>query len=102
MAKQLINTRETKDKLIVQLNSLLNVQHIEKIYGALVKLDFKKPLVEFQVQEDNQMDMAFVQVLISLKKSYFTKNQKIRLKGPLDETQKSVILGSLPDIKIAT
>ncbi len=102
MAKQLINTKETKEKLTVQLNSLLNVQHIEEIYNSLVKLDFNKPLIEFQVQEDNQMDMAFVQVLISLKKSHLTKKQKIRLKGPLDEKQKSVILGSLSDIKIAT
>ncbi len=102
MTTNLVKTKQTKEKLIVQLNGSLSVQYIDQIHKELKKLEYKKPTIEFQVIKDNKIDLAFVQILISLKNSSLIKNQKIRIKGSLNDVQKSLILGSLPDINIAT
>lgn len=102
MEKQNIQTKRTEKKLVVNFYQSIDVQHINGIFEVLNNLDYDKPVVELIFSEDATIDLSFIQILISLKNTKLSSEQKITLKGPLTSMQKSVILSAVKDIKIAT
>lgn len=97
-----ITTQKIKNKLVIQIDQSARVQNIASVHGELQKLKYDKPVIEVEIGKNTDIDLSFIQILVSLKQSILTNEQKITLKGPLTEIQKNVILGSLKDIKIAT
>jgi hypothetical protein len=102
MAKQAIHIKRTKNDLTVTINQQTTVQYISKIFEKLQATKFDRENIIFVLPQDTEPDLAFVQMLVSLKKSKLEENQKITLKAPLDATKKSVILDSLNEIQLAT
>ncbi|PLX17952.1 MAG: hypothetical protein C0599_12965 [Salinivirgaceae bacterium] len=102
MTKQAITIKRTKKDLTVTINQQTTVQYIRDIFNKLKSTKFDRENIIFKLPKDTEPDLAFIQMLISLKKSKLEENQKITLKAPLDATKKSVILETINEIQIAT
>lgn len=102
MANQKISIKRAKKDLIITIEEQVSVQHIDEIYTKLQSLKFDRNNIIFQLADVSDPDLAFIQMLISLKRSKLQKKQKITLKAPLDRSIKNVILDSVNEIQFAT
>lgn len=102
MANQKISIKRAKKDLIITIEEQVSVQHIDEIYTKLQSLKFDRNNIIFQLADVSDPDLAFIQMLISLKRSKLQKKQKITLKAPLDRSIKNVILDSVNEIQLAT
>lgn len=94
-----INVSRTKDTMKINLDVPPNVQNIASVYDEMSRQKYNRDVVEVVFPEGTVPDLAFVQLLVALKKEVFSDTQKIRLIGALDEPQKSLILALLNDIE---
>jgi hypothetical protein len=102
MANQKITIKRTKTDLTIIIREQVSVQYIDEIYNKIKTYKMDRENIIFQLPDVNDPDLAFIQMLISLKKSKLTENQKITLKAPLDTSKKNVILDSVNEIQLAT
>lgn len=97
-----IISKRTKNDLTITINQQTTVQYVNNLFTKLKKIKYDRDNIIFILSEDNEPDLTFIQILVSLKRSKLSEKQKITLKAPLDAVKKNVILDSINEIELAT
>jgi hypothetical protein len=102
MATKDIISKRTKNDLTITINQQTSVQYVNELFAKLKKIKYDRDHIIFILGDDNEPDLTFIQILVSLKRSKLSENQKITLKAPLEAVKKYVILDSINEIELAT
>jgi ABC-type transporter Mla MlaB component len=69
----------------LEINGNLVINHIDKIYREISeKIDFSKPL-NISVQNVENIDITFIQILLSLKKEFEEKKLELQISVDLSD-----------------